>query len=106
MFVAVSLVMMLAAAPSADSIGSGRKDYSKCLSAQLQPALDKKMTLGDFQSTLRKTCATQEAAFRAAIVAQNKADDMSDAEASSDADEQVAEYFDKIIGEFEESSRG
>ena len=105
MFVAVSLVMMLAAAPSADAVGNGRKEFSKCLSAQMQPSLDKKLTVGDFQSTIKKACADKEAAFRAAIIAQDKADKMSDADASSDADDQISEYVDKITGEFEESSR-
>ncbi|NWK98049.1 hypothetical protein DM806_20765 [Sphingobium lactosutens] len=104
MFVAASLVMMLAAAPSADAVGNGRKDFSKCLSAQIQPSLDKKLTVGDFQSTIKKACADKEAAFRAAIIAQDKADKMSDADASSDADDQISEYVDKITSEFEESS--
>lgn len=105
MIVAASLMMMLAAAPSADAVGAGRKDYSKCLSAQVQPALDKKLTVGDFQSAMKKACADKEAAFRAAIVAQDKADKMSDAAANSDADDQISEYVDKITSEYEESSR-
>ncbi|HUD93429.1 hypothetical protein [Sphingobium sp.] len=104
MIVAVSLVMMLAATPSADPVGNGRKEFSKCLSAQMQPSLDKKLTVGDFQSAIKKACADKEAAFRAAIIAQDKADKMSDADASSDADDQISEYVDKITGEFEESS--
>ncbi|BBF69843.1 hypothetical protein [Sphingomonas bisphenolicum] len=105
MIVAASLVMMLAAAPSADAVGAGRKDFSKCLSAQVQPALEKKLPVGDFQAEMKKACADKEAAFRAAIVASDKADKMSDAAANSDADDQISEYVDKITGEYEESSR-
>ena len=105
MIVAASFMMMLAAAPSADPVGTGRRDFSKCLSAQMQPALDKKMPLGDFVSMLKQPCATQQSAFRAAIIAQDKADGMSDAEASADADDQIAEYVDKITSEYEENSR-
>ncbi|MDO7834935.1 hypothetical protein Q4610_07725 [Sphingobium sp. HBC34] len=105
MIVAASLTMMLAAAPSADAVGTGRKDYSKCLSAQVQPALEKKLSVGDFQSAMKKACADKEAAFRAAIIAQDKADKMSDAAASSDADEQISEYVDKITAEYEESTQ-
>jgi hypothetical protein len=44
MIVAASLVMMLAtAAPSADAVGTGRKEFSKCLSAQVQPSMDKSL---------------------------------------------------------------
>ncbi|MGW8203664.1 hypothetical protein ACWGM0_14140 [Sphingomonas bisphenolicum] len=105
MIVAASLVMMLAAAPSADAVGAGRKEFSKCLSAQVQPALEKKLPVGDFQADMKKACADKEAAFRAAIVASDKADKMSDAAANSDADDQISEYVDKITGEYEESSR-
>ncbi|MFC3440901.1 hypothetical protein ACFOKF_06760 [Sphingobium rhizovicinum] len=105
MFVAASLAMMLAAAPSADAVGAGRKEFSKCLSAQMQPSLDRKLSLADFQSALKSACADKEAAFRAAIVAQDKADKMSDAEANSDADDQISEYVDKITSEYEDSSR-
>ncbi|NML09921.1 hypothetical protein HHL08_07115 [Sphingobium sp. AR-3-1] len=109
MIVAAALMMMLATAPSApnsaDAVGTGRKEFSKCLSAQVQPALEKKLPVGDFQSGMRKACADKEAAFRAAIVAQNKADKMADAAANSGADEQIAEYVDKITSEYEESSQ-
>jgi len=105
MIVAAALMMMLAPAPSADPVGAGRKEFSKCLSAQVQPALDKKLPIGDFQSGMRKACADKEAAFRAAIIASDKADKMSDAAANSDADDQIAEYVDKITSEYEESSR-
>ncbi|MFD1107489.1 hypothetical protein [Sphingobium olei] len=105
MIVAASLAMMLAAAPSADAVGNGRKEFAKCLSAQVQPALDKKLTTGDFQAELKKACADKEAAFRAAIVAQDKADKMSDSAANSDADDQISEYVDKITSEYEDNSR-
>ncbi len=105
MIVAAALMMMLAAAPSADAVGAGRKEFSKCLSAQVQPALDKKLPVGDFQAEMKKACADKEAAFRAAIVASDKADKMSDAAANSDADDQIAEYVDKITSEYEESSQ-
>jgi hypothetical protein len=108
MIVAASLMMLLAApsAPaSADAVGAGRKEFSKCLSAQVQPSLDKKLPVGEFQSAIKKACADKEAAFRAAIVASDKADKMSDAAANSDADDQIAEYVDKITGEYEENSK-
>lgn len=105
MIVAASLAMMLATAPAADAVGTGRKEFSKCLSAQMQPAMDKKLSVGDFQAALKSACADKEAAFRNAIIAQDKADKMSDADASSDADDQISEYVDKITGEYEESSR-
>ena len=106
MFVAVPLMMMLAAAQPADAVGAGRRAFSDCLAKQLQPALDKKMPLSDFRSTLKSQCSDKETAFRAAIVTDDKANGMSDKDAQSDADDQVAEYVDKITGEFEDYARG
>lgn len=102
---AASLILLLAATPSADAVGMGRKDFAKCLSAQVQPALDRKMPLGDFQAALRQACADKQSAFRAALVAQGKADGLSDTQANADADEQIAEYVDKITSEYEDSTR-
>lgn len=104
MIVAASLVILAAAAPSADAVGNGRKEFAKCLSAQVQPATNAKLSVGDFQAAMKKACADKEAAFRAAIIAQDKADKMSDAAANSDADDQISEYVDKITAEYEESN--
>lgn len=108
MLVAAPLMMlMLAAAPQGgDSVGAGRKAYSDCLSKQIQPALDKKLSLSDFQSSLKSQCGDKEAAFRAAIVADDKSSGMSEKDAQSDADDQISEYKDKIVGEFEDYSKG
>ena len=105
MFLNMSLVTMLAAAPSADAVGLGRKAFSQCLSAQMKPGLDKQLPVGEFQSSMKKTCADKEAAFRAAILAADKADGMSEKAAQADADDQVAEYIDKITAEYEDYSR-
>ncbi len=104
MFVAIPLVMMLAAAPATDPVGAGRKAYSQCLSNQIQPALEKKLPLSEFQSSMQAKCGDKEAAFRAAIIADDKASGMSDKEAQSDADDQISEYKDKITAEYEDYS--
>lgn len=107
MFVAASLLMMAAAAPqSADAVGMGRKAFSECLAKQIQPALDKKATLSDFRASLKAKCGDKEAAFRAAIVADDKSSGMSAKDAESDADDQVAEYVDKITGEYQDYNTG
>ncbi|WP_375197363.1 hypothetical protein [Sphingobium sp.] len=107
MLVAAPLMMlMLAAAPQGgDAVGAGRKAYSDCLSKQIQPALDRKLSLGDFQSALKDKCGDKETAFRAAIVADDKSSGMSEKDAQSDADEQISEYKDKIVSEFEDYSK-
>lgn len=107
MLVAAPLMMMLAAAPQAgDAVGTGRKAFSECLEKQIQPALDKKVTLADFRASLKEKCGDKEAAFRAAILADDKSSGMSAKDAQSDADDQVSEYIDKITGEFEDYAKG
>jgi len=106
MLVTAPLMLLLAAAPQGgDAVGAGRKAYSDCLSKQVQPALDKKLTLGDFQASLKAQCGDKEAAFRTAIVADDKSNGMSEKDAQSDADDQISEYRDKIVGEFEDYSK-
>ena len=105
MLLTVSLAMMLAASPAADPVGAGRKAYSQCLASQIQPSLEKKMTLGDFQSSMKKACADKEATFRAAIVAADKADGMTEKAAQADADDQISEYVDKITSEYEDYNK-
>lgn len=102
MLIVAPLMLMLAAAPPADAVGNGRKAFSGCLASQTKPALDKKLSLGDFQTEIKKACADKESAFRAAIVAADKADGMSDKDAQSDADDQISEYVDKIVAEYED----
>ncbi|APL94468.1 hypothetical protein Sj15T_03920 [Sphingobium sp. TA15] len=106
MFVTIPLMLLLAAAPqSGDAVGNGRKAYSECLSKQIQPAIDKKLSLGDFQAVLKTECGAKEAAFRTAIVADDRSSGMSEKDAQSDADDQISEYRDKIIGEYEDYSK-
>ena len=98
----VAPLMLMLAAPPADAVGNGRKAFSGCLASQTKPALDKKLPLADFQAEIKKACADKENAFRAAIVAADKADGMSDKAAQSDADDQISEYVDKIVAEYED----
>ena len=106
MFVTAPLMLLLAAAPQGGvDVGTGRKDYSQCLSKKIQPAIDKKLSLADFQATLKSECGAKETAFRTAIVADDKSSGMSEKDAQSDADDQISEYRDKIVGEYEDYSK-
>lgn len=105
MLSAIPLIMLLAAPQSGDAVGAGRKAFTQCLAAQVQPSLDKKMTVGDFQSALKAKCRDKEAAFHVALVADGKAIGLSEKDAQADADDQVSEYVDKITGEYEDYSR-
>ncbi|MEJ7933389.1 hypothetical protein WG907_03855 [Sphingobium sp. AN558] len=105
MLIAAPLAMMLATAPSADAVGAGRKAFSACLEAQIEPSLKTKPTLADFTALLKAKCGDKEAAFRTAILAADKADGMSLKDSQSDADDQVTEYVDKITAEYEDYAK-
>ncbi|MFZ2995084.1 hypothetical protein [Sphingobium sp.] len=106
MLLVAPLMLLAAAAPTpADAVGAGRKAYAQCVASQIQPSLEKKLTLGDFQSEMKKACAAKEASFRNAILAADKADGMSDKAAQSDADDQISEYVDKITAEYEDYNK-
>lgn len=102
MLLAVPLMLLAGAAPAPADVGGNRKVYSECLAKLIQPSLDQKLSLVDFQTAMKTKCASQEAAFRNAILAADKADKMSAADAQKDADDQVSEYTDKFIGEYED----
>lgn len=96
-----ALMLMLAANP-ADAMGKARQDYSACLSRFMQDALERKMDTGEYKGALKAKCADQEAAFRTAILASDKADGMNAKDSAADADDQIAEYLDKFTSEYED----
>jgi hypothetical protein len=105
MFVTVPLMMMLAVAQAGDPVGAGRKAYSQCLISKLQPSVDARKTLAEFRTILKTACGDKEATFRAAILADDKANGMSDKDAQADADDQITGYVDNITSQFEDFSK-
>jgi len=96
----IALAFAAAAAP-ADAVPKARQAYASCLTAYTNDATTKKMAKEEFQSGLKSKCADKETAFRTALIAADKSDGMSDKEAQQDADDQVAEYVDKMTSDFE-----
>jgi hypothetical protein len=84
---ALAAAFLLAAAPS-DSFGSSRQAYSTCLQQQLDSNLKKKASVADFDSAITNSCARQEAAFRAAVIAQQ----MSMKASRKDAEQAAADW--------------
>lgn len=99
MILSISLMMLLAA-PAGDPVGDGRRAFSACLTGQIQPGLEAKLSLESFRADLKTKCAKEEAAFRQAVLAADKADGMPLKGAQADADSQVLEYVEKISGEY------
>lgn len=85
----------IAAAQPADMI-KARDSYATCLRKFMIANLDKRTAPAEFDKALKPACDKQEAAFRSAVIAADKADKMSDAEAQEDAEFQVEDYLDKF----------
>lgn len=92
---ALSFIAVAAAQP-ADLMIKARDDYTGCLRKFVTEGLDRKMDPAEFDKALQPACEKQETAFRNAIIAADKADKMSDADAQEDAQFQVEDYLDKF----------
>lgn len=96
----IIIAAILAAAP-ADAVPKARKAYAGCLTDVTTEAVDSKAAREEFLASLKSKCAEKEAAFRAALIATDRAEGMSAQEATQDADDQVAEYIEKMTGDFD-----
>ena len=92
---ALSFIAIAAAQP-ADLMIKSREAYTTCLRKFVTESLEKKMDPADFAKALKPACEKQEATFRNAVIAADKADKMSDEEANEDAQFQVDDYLDKF----------
>lgn len=95
------IIAAILAAAAADGVPKTRQAYAGCLTKVTTDAVDNKTAREEFLASLKSKCADQETAFRAALVATDRADGMTAQEASQDADDQVAEYIDKMTGDFD-----
>ena len=99
MFTALILAAAASAAPV--DVPKARKDYASCLSSVTTEAIDKKQPREAFLATMQSKCGDKETAFRNALIATNKADGMNAADSAQDAEDQVAEYADKMARDFD-----
>ncbi|MGE4429140.1 MAG: hypothetical protein AB7E05_00195 [Sphingobium sp.] len=97
----VALVLATTAAPAADAVPKARKAYASCLSNYTNDATTKKIARDAFLTGLKSKCADKESAFRAALIAADKNDGMNDQDSQQDADDQVAEYVEKMTSDFD-----
>lgn len=97
----VLVALILAAAAPADALPKARQAYASCLTSYTNDVTGKAMSKDDFVAGLKGKCADKETAFRTALIATDKADGMSDAEAREDADDQVTGYIEQMTDNFE-----
>lgn len=95
------VALIFAAASPADAVPKARQAYAGCLSQFTNDAVDRKMPKDEFVPALNAKCADKEAKFRAALVAANRADGMSEKESAADADDQVKGYIEQMTENFD-----
>lgn len=99
--------MILAAALAAQSAGTldkARADYLKCMRGYLYESVKAKMPDAEFNMGVVSACATEQAAFHAAVIALDRADGIKLADAKENADIQVADYVESFKEKFADYS--
>jgi hypothetical protein len=100
------LAMALAAAapgPSPDAIARTRKAYSACLSGFLKKSVKDGTKADAFKAGLAPACATQEQAFRAAVIAADTAGGLKRAVAEENATMEVNDLLTNTREMFEDT---
>ncbi|MDQ4420543.1 hypothetical protein OOT33_08880 [Sphingobium sp. DEHP117] len=96
----ILVALIFAAATPADAVPKARQAYASCLSQFTNDAVDRKMPKEEFVPGLNAKCADKEAKFRAALVAANRADGMSEKDSAADAEDQVKGYIEQMTDNF------
>lgn len=89
-------VLAIAAAQPADMVGKTRQDFSLCLRKFMVVHLEKKTAPDIFRKAVATACEKEKTAFSTAIIAEDRAQKMSDADAREDAQIQVEDYVVKF----------
>lgn len=97
MFVLSALsVLAIAAAQPTDMVGQTRQDYSACLRKFMITHLEKKTEPDQFRKLVPEVCDKEKSAFARAIMSEDQAQQMSEADAKEDAQAQVDDYIFKF----------
>lgn len=99
----ITSILLAAMAPaSTASVDQTRAAFTKCLRTDMKKSLEAKMGEAEYELALKETCGTERDAFRTAIVALDRADGDTAAEAAEDADSQVEDYHATFIDKFKD----
>jgi hypothetical protein len=82
-------VMLAVAAGQSDTTRSSREAFTACLRGFVDRSIDAGTTSEDFQTAFPQQCATEEAAFREAVIRRERQARMSQADAQESADLEI-----------------
>ena len=89
MISSVLAVALAAWMQPADTTRASREAFTGCLRAYVERAQTNRMGAADFQAAYPQQCASQQAAYRAAIIARERASRMSQADSEESANMEI-----------------
>jgi len=101
MISSVLVVAMAAWMQPADTTRPSREAFTGCLRSYVDSAMQRGATATDFAAAFPQQCATQQAVFRAAIIARERASRMSQASAEQSATMEIDDARTNFAERFE-----
>jgi hypothetical protein len=101
MISSVLAVAMAAWMQPADTTRASREAFTACLRTYVTAAQQRRTNAADFAAAYPQQCTSQQAAYRAAIIARERASRMSQADAEESANMEVDDARTNLAGFFE-----
>lgn len=103
MLITALLLATMAPAPAAQ-VDTTRAAFTKCLRDHMKKSLESKMGGAEYEMALKSTCSDQREAFRAAVIAFDRAGGDSAKNAAENADMQIEDYHANFTDKFNDYS--
>ena len=96
-------ILLAAMAPASTAqVDTTRAAFTKCLRDDMRKSLEAKMGEAEYEMAMKSNCSTERDAFRAAVIAFDKAGGDSQANAEENADMQVEDYHANFTDKFKD----
>ena len=101
MLITTLLLAAMAPAPTG-AVDTTRAAFTKCLRVHMKKSLEAKMGEAEYELALKSNCSTERDAFRAAVIAFDKASGDSQANAEDNAEMQIEDYHANFTDKFKD----
>ena len=96
-------ILLAAMAPSpAAAVDNSRAVFTKCLRDHMKKSLEDKRPDAEYEPAIKTVCDAERGAFRTAVIALDRADGDTAAEAAEDADSQIEDYHSTFVDKFKD----
>jgi hypothetical protein len=106
MISSVLAVALAAWMQPADTTRASREAFTGCLRTYVDGAMSRRTTASDFAAAYPQQCTSQQAAYRAAIIARERASRMSQADAEESANMEIDDARTNFAERFEPAGGG